>query len=92
MMAIFQGSRFCIKVTKGAAKNSYGLNVAKIAGIPQSILKEAANKSEDLKDVITQRVFHQTHIVEIIKKLKEANENEVIEIHKEACKLLTTGK
>jgi DNA mismatch repair ATPase MutS len=81
------------KVTKGAAKNSYGLNVAKIAGIPPSILKEAASKSEELKNAITQRAFN-NHYVNIFREVIETLQNKkpdekdkenLLELHKKAC-------
>jgi len=78
---------FLYKVTKGAAKNSYGLNVAKIAGIPPSILKEAANKSEELKNTISQGAFANSKI-EIFKQVKEILEKEDNEVDKEKLKEL----
>eukprot|EP01132_Coremiostelium_polycephalum_P006113 gene6113-7618_t len=46
---------FLYKVTKGAAKNSYGLNVATIAGVPKQIIMEAAKKSDEMKTSISEK-------------------------------------
>lgn len=40
---------FLYKLEKGTAPSSYGLNVARIAGIPTSILASAHTVSEDTK-------------------------------------------
>ncbi|PSN55303.1 DNA mismatch repair protein Msh3 [Blattella germanica] len=40
---------FLYKVTSGPTSHSYGLNVARLAGIPTQILKKAAEKSEALE-------------------------------------------
>jgi len=46
---------FLYKTTKGAAKKSYGLNVARLAGLPAEILQLAAKKSHSLEKAITQK-------------------------------------
>jgi len=64
---------FLYKVTKGAAKNSYGLNVARIAGIPNSVLIEALQQSNKLKETITERAFRKQNFgknpTELVAKL-----------------------
>ncbi|EFA84229.1 DNA mismatch repair protein [Heterostelium album PN500] len=49
---------FLYQVTKGAAKNSYGLNVARIADLPKSVLMISSAKSDELKHSITNKVFN----------------------------------
>ncbi|GAM25446.1 hypothetical protein SAMD00019534_086210 [Acytostelium subglobosum LB1] len=49
---------FLYQVTRGPAKNSYGLNVARIADLPKTIIATAAIKSEEMKHQITNRVFN----------------------------------
>ena len=46
---------FLYHLVNGAAARSYGLNVARLAGIPNEILKEAASKSRELENLITTR-------------------------------------
>ena len=46
---------FLYHVVNGAAARSYGLNVARLAGIPSEILKTAAKKSHELQNQITHR-------------------------------------
>ena len=46
---------FLYNLVNGAAARSYGLNVARLAGIPDEILKKAAAKSRELENVITTR-------------------------------------
>jgi DNA mismatch repair protein MSH3 len=46
---------FLYQLTEGAAAKSYGLNVARLAHIPQEILRLAASKSRWLEQEITQR-------------------------------------
>ena len=46
---------FLYHVVNGAAARSYGLNVARLAGIPNEILNLAAKKSHELENQITHR-------------------------------------
>ena len=48
---------FLYQLTEGAAGKSYGLNVARLAQLPQSVLREAAVKSRHLEDTILSRRF-----------------------------------
>ena len=47
---------FLYHVVNGAAARSYGLNVARLAGIPSEILNAAA-KSPELENQITHRLY-----------------------------------
>uniref|UniRef100_A0A8C0AR66 DNA mismatch repair protein MSH3 n=1 Tax=Buteo japonicus TaxID=224669 RepID=A0A8C0AR66_9AVES len=42
---------FLYQITKGVSARSYGLNVAKLADIPEEILKKAAHKSKELERI-----------------------------------------
>uniref|UniRef100_A0A8V5GYX9 DNA mismatch repair protein MSH3 n=1 Tax=Melopsittacus undulatus TaxID=13146 RepID=A0A8V5GYX9_MELUD len=42
---------FLYQITKGVSARSYGLNVAKLADIPEEILKKAAHKSKELEGI-----------------------------------------
>ncbi|KAM9446339.1 DNA mismatch repair protein Msh3 [Clarias gariepinus] len=46
---------FLYQLTEGAAARSYGLNVARLADIPQSILASAALKSKELEAIVNSR-------------------------------------
>ena len=46
---------FLYNLVNGAAARSYGLNVARLAGIPDDVLKKAAAKSRELENLITAR-------------------------------------
>ncbi|XP_061172820.1 DNA mismatch repair protein Msh3-like [Saccostrea echinata] len=46
---------FLYQLVRGMAARSYGLNVARLAGIPQSIIKTAAQLSSQLEDKIQKR-------------------------------------
>ena len=46
---------FLYRLVKGVAKDSYGLNVARLADIPSEILQKAAVKSHELQNIIKQR-------------------------------------
>lgn len=48
---------FLYQLTEGAAARSYGLNVARLADIPQSILTSAALKSKELEAVVNSRRY-----------------------------------
>lgn len=43
---------FLYQVVRGKAARSYGLNVARLADIPQDILKMAACKSLELEEIV----------------------------------------
>ncbi|XP_017546590.2 DNA mismatch repair protein Msh3 isoform X2 [Pygocentrus nattereri] len=46
---------FLYQLTEGAAGRSYGLNVARLASIPESILRTAAIKSKELEATVNSR-------------------------------------
>ncbi|XP_063309797.1 DNA mismatch repair protein Msh3 [Pelobates fuscus] len=46
---------FLYQITKGIAARSYGLNVAKLADIPEEVLKKAACKSKELELLVNTR-------------------------------------
>ncbi|KAM5192856.1 DNA mismatch repair protein Msh3 isoform 2-T2 [Mantella aurantiaca] len=43
---------FLYQITRGIAARSYGLNVAKLADIPEEVLKKAARKSKELEGLV----------------------------------------
>lgn len=48
---------FLYQLTEGAAARSYGLNVARLAEIPESILRTAAFKSKELEALVNSRRY-----------------------------------
>ncbi|XP_054842632.1 DNA mismatch repair protein Msh3 [Eublepharis macularius] len=46
---------FLYQITKEVAARSYGLNVAKLANVPDEILKKAAHKSKELERLMTMK-------------------------------------
>lgn len=48
---------FLYQLTEGAAARSYGLNVARLADIPDSILHAAARKSRELESSVSTRRY-----------------------------------
>lgn len=46
---------FLYQITKGVSARSYGLNVAKLADIPEEILKKAAHKSKEMETVVNMK-------------------------------------
>ncbi|XP_030049192.1 DNA mismatch repair protein Msh3 [Microcaecilia unicolor] len=46
---------FLYQITRGAAGRSYGLNVAKLANIPEEILKKATQKSKELEGLVNNK-------------------------------------
>ena len=46
---------FLYHLVNGAVARSYGLNVARLAGIPREILNMAAEKSHELENMILSR-------------------------------------
>ncbi|XP_041855625.1 DNA mismatch repair protein Msh3 [Melanotaenia boesemani] len=49
---------FLYQLTEGAAGRSYGLNVARLADIPDSILHSAASKARELESLVNERRKH----------------------------------
>jgi DNA mismatch repair ATPase MutS len=43
------------KLKKGAAKRSYGLNVARLAEVPTDVLVEASRKSRELENMMKRK-------------------------------------
>lgn len=53
---------FLYQLTEGAAGRSYGLNVARLADIPDPILHTAALKARELENMVNSRRYSQrTH-------------------------------
>ncbi len=48
---------FLYQLIEGAAARSYGLNVARLAEIPESILRTAAFKSKELEALVNSRRY-----------------------------------
>lgn len=48
---------FLYQLTEGAAGRSYGLNVARLADIPDSILHTAAHKARELESTVNARRY-----------------------------------
>ncbi|KAM5300159.1 DNA mismatch repair protein Msh3 [Ctenodactylus gundi] len=46
---------FLYQITRGVASRSYGLNVARLADMPEEILKTAARKSRELEGVVNRK-------------------------------------
>ncbi|XP_067425319.1 DNA mismatch repair protein Msh3 [Emydura macquarii macquarii] len=46
---------FLYQITRGVAARSYGLNVAKLAHVPEEILKKAAHKSKELEGLVNMK-------------------------------------
>ncbi|XP_064499010.1 DNA mismatch repair protein Msh3 isoform X7 [Pseudopipra pipra] len=46
---------FLYQIIKGISARSYGLNVAKLADIPEEILKKAAHKSKELEKIVNMK-------------------------------------
>uniref|UniRef100_A0A8D2PT02 DNA mismatch repair protein MSH3 n=1 Tax=Zosterops lateralis melanops TaxID=1220523 RepID=A0A8D2PT02_ZOSLA len=57
---------FLYQITKGVSARSYGLNVAKLADIPEEILKKAAHKSKELERIVNMKRSEQ---IQFFKKL-----------------------
>ncbi|KAM9858599.1 DNA mismatch repair protein Msh3 [Aulostomus maculatus] len=56
---------FLYQLTEGAAGRSYGLNVARLADIPDSILRTAALKARELEDMVNSRRRRQKLLSEL---------------------------
>lgn len=50
---------FLYQLTEGAAGRSYGLNVARLADIPDSILHTAARKARELENLVNTRRYNE---------------------------------
>ncbi|KAM4051311.1 DNA mismatch repair protein Msh3 [Anomaloglossus baeobatrachus] len=67
---------FLYQITRGIAARSYGLNVAKLADVPEEVLKKAACKSKELEGLAEMkrkeiRTFQTAWNIQSAKELKE---------------------
>nr|XP_048706048.1 DNA mismatch repair protein Msh3 isoform X5 [Caretta caretta] len=53
---------FLYQITRGVAARSYGLNVAKLADVPEEILKKAAHKSKELEGLVNMKSTASYHL------------------------------
>uniref|UniRef100_A0AAR2LGX5 DNA mismatch repair protein MSH3 n=1 Tax=Pygocentrus nattereri TaxID=42514 RepID=A0AAR2LGX5_PYGNA len=60
---------FLYQLTEGAAGRSYGLNVARLASIPESILRTAAIKSKELEATVNSRRYSMWHMLKTLTTL-----------------------
>ncbi|XP_059581053.1 DNA mismatch repair protein Msh3 [Alligator mississippiensis] len=56
---------FLYQITRGVAARSYGLNVAKLADVPDEILKTAARKSKELEGLVNMKRKRLKYFAEI---------------------------
>lgn len=64
---------FLYKIQKGPAGHSYGINVARLAGLPESVLERAKGLQKELES--KKRVVQQSYqLIEMKKEDKEADE------------------
>uniref|UniRef100_A0A8C6H1Q8 DNA mismatch repair protein MSH3 n=1 Tax=Mus spicilegus TaxID=10103 RepID=A0A8C6H1Q8_MUSSI len=54
---------FLYQITRGIAARSYGLNVAKLAGVPREVLQKASHKSKELEGLVSLRRSGCVHFV-----------------------------
>ncbi|XP_029294646.1 DNA mismatch repair protein Msh3 [Cottoperca gobio] len=57
---------FLYQLTEGAAGRSYGLNVARLADIPDPILRTAARKARELESVVDARRKNNKHLLDLL--------------------------
>lgn len=65
---------FLYHLVNGAAARSYGLNVARLAGIPNEIINTAAAKSREMENLIMSRRSIKTSFEEIFSKSPTTHE------------------
>lgn len=75
---------FLYTLVRGVASSLYGLNVAKLAGLPDTVINRAFEVSENLKDEIEQSNIQKFSLLfcKIIKSLTENKNVDIIEIDK----------
>ena len=66
---------FLYNLVRGVVGNLYGLNVAKLAGIPNSIINNAYTKSTEIRDAIESD--WPKKLIKMIKLLREQNDAKV---------------
>ncbi|KAK7934460.1 hypothetical protein WMY93_005356 [Mugilogobius chulae] len=69
---------FLYQLTEGAAERSYGLNVARLADIPDDILQRAAFKAQELEDLVNDKRMHKKLLTDV---WKISDKNTLIEWH-----------
>eukprot|EP00043_Microstomoeca_roanoka_P000865 m.29608 g.29608 ORF g.29608 m.29608 type:complete len:1050 (-) comp10541_c0_seq3:224-3373(-) len=57
---------FLHQLVKGLAKKSYGLNVARLANLPETVLTRAAQKSNELEKIIQERRSKETMSMQLV--------------------------
>ncbi|KAM4638527.1 DNA mismatch repair protein Msh3 isoform 3-T6 [Amazona ochrocephala] len=73
---------FLYQITKGVSARSYGLNVAKLADIPEEILKKAAHKSKELEGILNMKRKKLKSFAEVWK----INDSQELQKWKSMCK------
>ncbi|KAG8598457.1 hypothetical protein GDO81_002618 [Engystomops pustulosus] len=75
---------FLYQITRGIAARSYGLNVAKLADVPEEVLKKAACKSKELEGLVEMKrkkmkTFQTAWHIQSAEELKELLKSETSE-------------
>ncbi|MCR5584353.1 MAG: DNA mismatch repair protein MutS [Lachnospiraceae bacterium] len=68
---------FLRKIIKGGADKSYGIQVARLAGLPEEVLKRASEISEELvkNDIISEEIFDEALHAEKKQKKREKSDD-----------------
>ena len=71
---------FLYAVTQGPASQSYGLQVAKLAGIPQSVIKQAKQKLNELEALQSQQLTDQSSQLPLFTASNQNSNTQTIEL------------
>ncbi|KAL7586811.1 hypothetical protein Lser_V15G41433 [Lactuca serriola] len=76
---------FLYKLTLGACPKSYGVNVARLAGLPDAVLKKAAIKSQEFETMYGKRTrTNQNQIALMLQSLNNCHGNGILELQNRA--------
>jgi len=82
---------FLYKLIRGYSKKSYGLNVAKLAGLPDSLLQTAREKSQEYEDFTRSKVqlMSYARLYELLTQFKENDADSIANLTKELKEMIT---
>ena len=58
--------RFLYRLAEGISARSFGIECARLAGIPEPILKEATEKSKAMEEIMKRRSSYAKYVLNII--------------------------
>ena len=77
-----KGIAFVYALSRGITDNSFGLNAARMAGLPEHVLSRAQQKAKEIECCATANEGHEKQAMEVLQATESGNAKELEHCHK----------